>query len=201
MSRMAFSHEWTRKRLYDSFYKLFYEMAFSLHTDSWDDHFWHVLFIKKMMFFGESQYWSFYKKWSSWTVFFMECISWVIRRYKQFPLKKSSNPCAMFAFECYFARILIHFLIYCSSSLTTRPSLSFDGRRRGMGRGRRRGGEEGGTWSHGAHTAPASMPMNLREKGRETNVRYVSGLDLDQKTHFWRLLQKDFYLGKKPSRF
>ena len=47
-----------------------------------------------------------------------------------------------------------------------------------------RGGEEGGTWSHGAHTAPASMPMNLREKGRETNVRYVSGLDLDQKTHF-----------------
>ena len=75
---------------------------------------------------------------------------------------------------------------------------------RGGGRRRegvRRGGEEGGTWSHGAHTAPASMPMNLREKGRETNVRYVSGLDLDQKTHFWRLLQKDFYLGKKPSRF
>ena len=25
--------------------------------------------------------------------------------YQQFPLKKSSNPCAMFAFECYFARI------------------------------------------------------------------------------------------------
>ena len=38
--------------------------------------------------------------------------------YKQFPLKKSSNPCAMFAFECYFARILIHFLIYCGSSFT-----------------------------------------------------------------------------------
>ena len=28
-----------------------------------------------------------------------------------------------------------------------------------------------------------------------------SGLDLDKKTHLWRLLQKDFYVGKKPSRF
>ena len=73
--------------------------------------------------------------------------------YKQFPLKKSSNPCAMFAFECYFARILIHFLIYCSSSLTTRPSLSFGGRRRGMGRGRRRGGEEGDMEPWCSHSA------------------------------------------------
>ena len=54
MSRMAFSHEWARKRLYDSFYKLFYEIEFSLHADSWDDHFWHVLFIKKCCFLGKA---------------------------------------------------------------------------------------------------------------------------------------------------
>ena len=51
MSRMAISHEWTRKRLYDSFH-FFYEMASSLHADSWDYHFWYVLFII---------YWSFIK--------------------------------------------------------------------------------------------------------------------------------------------
>ena len=38
--------------------------------------------------------------------------------YQQFPLKKSSNPCAFFIFECYFARILILFLTYCGNSLT-----------------------------------------------------------------------------------
>ena len=89
--------------------------------------------------------------------------------YRQFPLKKSSNPCAMFAFECYFARILIHFLIYCSSSLTTRPSLSFDGRRRG--RGRRRGGEEGQeSWGHRASwivKKPRCGMGEFREGGRE----------------------------------
>ena len=55
----------------------------------------------------------------------------------------------MFAFERYFARILIYIFspIVAVASLCficfTRPSLSFDGRRREMGRGRRRGGEEG----------------------------------------------------------
>ena len=60
--------------------------------------------------------------------------------YKQFPLKKSSNPCAI------------------ASLCFTRPSLSFNGRRR-------EGGEEGGTWSHGAHTA--SPCLDGRRGGEE----------------------------------
>ena len=55
--------------------------------------------------------------------------------YQQFPLKKSSNPCAMFAFECYFARIFS----YIFSSIVavaiplcfTCPSLREDGEKTG----------------------------------------------------------------------
>ena len=40
------------------------------HADSWDDHVWHVLFIKTCCFLVktcESPHWPFYKKRSSWT--------------------------------------------------------------------------------------------------------------------------------------
>ena len=129
MSRMAFSHEWIRKRLYDSFYIFFMKIAFSLHTDSWDDHFWHVLFIKKCCFVGKANTGHFIKNdlhepcflWNAFPELSVDmtceanCTS---AFYKQFPLKKSSNPCAMLAFECYFARILIRFLIYSGNSFT-----------------------------------------------------------------------------------
>ena len=77
--------------------------------------------------------------------------------------KKSSNPCAVFIFECYFATILIDFLIYCGNGLTMFHSslIKFQWEKTGDGEGEDgRGGEEGEKrGGHGAMVLTQRQPQ------------------------------------------